>query len=68
MLEIGTYSHSATSATHISLFINCLLQLADEASARLLYCLVRIRIPLPHVTEQGVQAENSVTPHSTDYR
>lgn len=61
---LHTYEHSGTSATHISFDTSCLSHPSISASAWFKYARCRILSPLPHVTEQVLHSEYSVTPHS----
>jgi len=49
--------HSGMEATHISLDTSWRTHLLLSAAAGYKYCRLRMRIPLPQLTEQGLQAE-----------
>lgn len=60
----NTNPHSGLAAMHISRLISCRLQLDDLATFSFTYCLLRVRIPLPHATGHGGHSLYSVTAHS----
>lgn len=59
-----TYLHSAMGAAHISFDTVCREQSAAAAASGFTYSRVRLRMPLPQVTEQGLQSVYGVKRHS----